>query len=65
MLQMRISTSPFYLWNFIRETKRDEGKQDPNHTTMLALNKEDGVLLQAATAVVFNRENSKSERSFR
>ena len=25
---------------------------------MLALNKEDGVLLQTATAVVFNRENS-------
>ena len=25
---------------------------------MLALNKEDGVLLQTAAAVVFNRENS-------
>ena len=32
---------------------------------MLALNKEDGVLLQAATAVVFNRENSNKKKNVR
>ena len=45
-------------FHFIREKKTDEDKQDPNHITMLALNKEDGVLLQTVIAVVFNRENS-------
>ena len=39
----------------MHEKKIDEGKQDQNHTTMLALNKEDGVLLQTTTAFVFNR----------
>ena len=42
-------------FHFMHEKKIDEGKQDQNHTTMLALNKEDGVLLQTTTAFVFNR----------
>ena len=52
-------------FHFLREKKTDEGKEDPNHTTMLALNKEDRVLLQTATAVVFNRENSNKKKNVR
>ena len=52
-------------FHFIREKKTDEDKQNPNHTTMLAFNKEDGVLLQTATSVVFSRENSNKKKNVR
>ena len=53
-------------FHLIREKKTDEGKQDDRScTTMLALNKEDVVLLETATALVFNRENSNKKKNVR
>ena len=61
---------PYHLFicefHFIPEKKKtDKDKQDPNHTTMLALKKEDGILLQTATGVVFSRENSNKKKNVR
>ena len=51
-----IFISPYHFFicefHFIPEKKKtDKDKQDPNHTTMLALKKEDGILLQTVEKI--------------
>ena len=43
----------------------NKDKQGRNNTTILILNKADNVLLQTATAFVFNKENCNREKIMR